>query len=110
VINRAPTGRTMRRGLRREREVVGRRTLGSYAREPVSHIDLPAGDVFEGWRAERLARSEIERGVVPRAANRALGNDSFRKRSAVMGTGRAHGEHFAAGAHHHDGLTVRVAK
>ena len=56
---------------------------------PVAPLDLPAIDRTQGRRAECLAAAQIEAGMVPRAAHRAVNNEAVGERPMIVGAMRA---------------------
>jgi hypothetical protein len=62
----------------------------------VSLLDAPAEDGVERRRAERLAGTEAEAGMMPRAANRLVDEQPLLKRRPVMSTDGADREQVIA--------------
>jgi hypothetical protein len=60
------------------------------------NLDLPPIHGVERWCPERLARPQVEAGVVERAMDGLLAEDPVAEVAAVMGTGAADGEELTA--------------
>ena len=73
-------------------------------------LDGVTGQRREGGCSERLTGLEAETGVVPRAADGVVDDESFGERSAVVGAGGAQGEQAIAPANENDGFLVDLSE
>ena len=86
-----------------------RRALRADPDPAAGDLDVPARDRRQR-RAAGRAGGEVEAGVVPRAPDRAAGDQALGQRSAVVGAGRADRVDAGAVAHQHDGLVADPAE
>src|SRR5581483_12410725 len=74
-----------------------------------SNFDVVRRNGRERWRAQSLAGSQIETGVMPRAAHIGVGDETFAERAAVMRAGRPDGEDILAAANEQHRFAIEVA-
>ena len=98
-------GRARAHGTRR-----GRRLLADHEESVASLRDLEACERGERGRADRVARAQIEAGVVPGAADSVAVDRAFGERAAVVRAGGADGVKLAPAAGHDHGLAHRMAE
>ena len=73
-------------------------------------LDAPAGDRVQGGGAQRFAGAQAEAGVVQRAADRVVDQQTVGERAAVVRADRADGEDLLAPPRQQHRLVADVAE
>ena len=73
-------------------------------------LDLPAGDRAQRRRVQRLAGAQIEAGVMPRAAHRAVRDDALGERPVIVRALRPDREHLRALPHQQHGFVADMSE
>jgi hypothetical protein len=69
-------------------------------------LDSPAWNRIQGRRAQRLSTAETEAGVMPRAPDRVLDNQSIGERSVIVGAMGTHRKELTTGTSQHGVLVA----
>src|SRR5262249_41287035 len=77
--------------------------------ETVALLDLVTGDGIQCRSAQRLAGAETETGVMPRAPDGVVDDQSLGERPAVMATGRAEGAEIVTPGNEDDVVAADLA-